>query len=84
MHRTGGIGLNYMPAHVRVDGPHRLKAMLVRGRDTYGHFDLIDPPSAERDAPALAVHNQVSEAYSRNYNEQVKRHEREFAKAGGA
>jgi hypothetical protein len=77
-HRRIGIGLNYMPTHVRVDGPHRLKAMLVRGRDTYGHFDLIDPPSAERDAAALAVHEQVSEAYRKNYNEQVRRHEQKF------
>jgi len=80
-HRRIGIGLNYIPAHVRVDGPFRLKAMLVRGQDTHGHFDLIAPPSAERDAAALAVHKQVSEAYGRNYNEQVKRHERRFATA---
>ena len=79
-HRRVGIGLNYIPTHVRVDGPHRLKAMLVRGEDRYGHFDLIDPPSAERDAAALAAHLQVSEAYRINYNEQVKRHEQRFAK----
>jgi non-heme Fe2+,alpha-ketoglutarate-dependent halogenase len=54
--RRVGIGLNYIPTHVRVNGPVRLRAMLVRGRDTYGHFDLIDPPAAERDAAALAVH----------------------------
>jgi hypothetical protein len=78
-HRRIGIGLNYIPAHVCVDGPYRLKAMLVRGKDTHGHFDLIEPPSAERDAAALAVHMQVSEAYRRNYNEQVRRHEQRFA-----
>jgi len=77
-HRRIGIGLNYIPAHVRVDGPFRLRAMLVRGRDTYGHFDLIDPPSGERDAAALATHKQVSEAYGSNYNEQVRRHEQRF------
>ena len=71
-HRRVGIGLNDIPTRVRVDGPFRLRAMLVRGRDTYGHFDLIDSPSAERDAVALAVHMQVSEAYGRNYNEQVQ------------
>ena len=78
-HRRIGIGLNYIPTHVCVDGLVRLRAMLVRGRDTYGHFDLIEPPSAERDAAALAVHLQVSEAYGRNYNEQVRRHEGRFA-----
>jgi non-heme Fe2+,alpha-ketoglutarate-dependent halogenase len=78
-HRRIGIGLNYIPTHVRVTGPVRMQAMLVRGRDTYGHFDLIDPPAAERDAAALAVHQQVSDLYRKNYDEQVRRHERQFA-----
>jgi hypothetical protein len=80
-HRRVGIGMNYIPTHVRVNGPHRLKAMLVRGEDQYGHFDLIEPPSGERDAAALAAHLQVSQAYAKNYNEQVGRHEREFGRA---
>ena len=81
-HRRVGIGLNYLPTHVRVDGPVRCQAMLVRGQDRYGHFDLIDPPSAERDPAALAVHQQVSDRYRANYNEQVVRHEQQFANAG--
>jgi non-heme Fe2+,alpha-ketoglutarate-dependent halogenase len=81
-HRRVGIGLNYMPTHVRVDGPVRCCAMLVRGEDTYGHFDLIDPPTAERDAAALAMHQQVSDRYRANYNEQVQRHAQRFAPAG--
>jgi non-haem Fe2+, alpha-ketoglutarate-dependent halogenase len=80
-HRRVGIGLNYVPAHARVDGPVRCHAMLVRGEDTHGNFDLIDPPSAERDAAALAVHQQVSERYRENYRHQVARHERQFAGA---
>ena len=81
-HRRVGIGLNYVPTHARVDGPVRCCAMLVRGEDTYGHFDLIDPPEAERDAAALAVHQQVSDRYRANYNEQVQRHAQRFAPAG--
>jgi hypothetical protein len=77
-HRRIGIGLNYIPTHVRVDSPVRLKAMLVRGEDRYGHFDLIDPPAAERDAAALAVHQAVSDRYRENYRIQVERHERAF------
>jgi non-heme Fe2+,alpha-ketoglutarate-dependent halogenase len=80
-HRRVGIGLNYIPTHVRVNGSVRLRAMLVRGEDTYGHFDLIDPPAAERDAAALAVHQQVSDHYRKNYDEQVRRHEQQFAGA---
>jgi non-heme Fe2+,alpha-ketoglutarate-dependent halogenase len=83
-HRRVGIGLNYIPTHVRVDGSVRLNAMLVRGEDTYGHFDLIEPPAAERDAAALAVHQAVSESYRANYREQVERHARQFAPAASA
>ena len=80
-HRRVGIGLNYLPTHVRVNSPVRLKAMLVRGEDRYGHFDLIDPPAAERDAAALAVHQEVSDRYRANYNVQVKRHAEQFPDA---
>lgn len=80
-HRRVGIGLNYLPPQVRVNSPVRLKAMLVRGEDKYGHFDLIDPPAAERDAAALATHQQVSERYRENYVVQVKRHDERFAAA---
>jgi ectoine hydroxylase-related dioxygenase (phytanoyl-CoA dioxygenase family) len=80
-HRRIGIGLNYIPTHVRVDGLVRLKAMLVRGTDTYGNFELIEPPVAERDADALIVHQAVSDRYRANYNEQVKRHAARFAQA---
>lgn len=80
-HRRVGIGLNYVPPHVRVNSPVRLKAMLVRGEDRYGNFELIDPPSAERDAAALATHQTVSERYRENYKVQVVRHDERFAAA---
>lgn len=80
-HRRIGIGLNYVPTHVRVSSPVRLKAMLVRGEDKYGNFDLIDPPAAERDAAALATHQAVSDRYRENYRIQVVRHEERFAAA---
>jgi non-heme Fe2+,alpha-ketoglutarate-dependent halogenase len=80
-HRRVGIGLNYLPTHVRVNSPVRLKAMLVRGRDSYGHFDLIDPPAAERDAAALAVHQDLSDRYRANYDVQVRRHAEQFPAA---
>jgi hypothetical protein len=79
-HRRIGIGLNYLPTHVRVEGPVRCCAMLVRGEDTHGHFDLIDPPGAERDAAAIATHQLVSDRYIANYKHQVGRHQQQFAK----
>ena len=81
-HRRVGIGLNYVPTHVRVDSPIRLCAMLVRGEDTYGHFDLVEPPSAERDDAALAVHQRVSDRYRENYKIQVTRHAERHATVG--
>jgi non-heme Fe2+,alpha-ketoglutarate-dependent halogenase len=82
-HRRVGIGLNYLPTHVRVEGPVRCCAMLVRGEDTYGNFELIEPPTAERDAAALATHQLVSDRYRENYKIQVARHEQQYAEAGG-
>jgi hypothetical protein len=80
-HRRVGIGLNYVAPHVRVDGPVRCRAMLVRGEDRYGNFDLIEPPGGERDAAALSAHQDVSDRYRENYRIQVERHEQRFAGA---
>jgi len=77
-HRRVGIGLDYIPTHVRVNSSVRLKAMLVRGVDAYGHFELIDSPSGERNTTSLAVHQAVSDRYRANYNEQVQRHAESF------
>ena len=76
--RRVGIGMNFMSPRVRVAGPVRCKAMLVRGEDRHGHFDLIEPPAAERDAAALAVHQGVSDQYRANYNAQVELHKARF------
>jgi non-haem Fe2+, alpha-ketoglutarate-dependent halogenase len=80
-HRRIGIGLNYIPTSVRNTTSVRMSAMLVRGKDTFGHFDLIDPPKAERDEAALAAHLQINSRYRDNYNEMVQRHAAAFATA---
>lgn len=75
-HRRVGMGINYIPAHVRPTGSTRMSAMLVRGADRWGHFDLYDPPGIEFDTE---THGPVYERYAANYREQVKRHEEQFA-----
>ena len=80
-HRRIGLGISYIPAHVRTVGSHRLFAMLVRGQDTGGHFDLLPAPQAEFDPAALALHEQVYQRYRRNYAEQIEMHDRRFAAA---
>jgi len=75
-HRRIGLGINYIPAHVRPTGAVRMSAMLARGRDAHGHFELFEPPATEFDS---ARHGLVYERYAENYREQVKRHEEQIA-----
>jgi hypothetical protein len=46
-HRRIGLGISYIPTHVRCRCRTRLSAMLVRGVDRYGYFD--DEPRPETD-----------------------------------
>ena len=78
-HRRIGLGINYIPTHVRTTGSRRMPAMLVRGVDRHGHFDLYPPPVAELGQKELAMHDHVYNCYAENYREQMKRHEQEFA-----
>jgi ectoine hydroxylase-related dioxygenase (phytanoyl-CoA dioxygenase family) len=78
-HRRIGIGISYIPTRVKPVGSYRMPALLVRGTDTYGHFDLLESPAAEANEAALARHEQVYRRYRENYNEQVERHDRDFA-----
>jgi chlorinating enzyme len=78
-HRRIGLGINYIPAHVRTTGSKRMPAMLARGTDRYGHFDLYDPPVKELGEKELATHDHVYSCYAENYREQMKKHDEEFA-----
>jgi non-haem Fe2+, alpha-ketoglutarate-dependent halogenase len=49
------FAIRYIPPHVR-QLKARDSAMLVRGRDPYGHFDLEPEPRADLDADAVAAH----------------------------
>ncbi len=42
-----GIAVRYMPPEVVQDGGVRQLALLVRGKDEFGHVDLIDPPQSD-------------------------------------
>jgi len=77
--RRIGLGFNYIPASVRSTASIRLAAMLVRGEDKWGHFDLIEPPADELDPAGLALHEDIVTRYGVNYDEQIARHERAFA-----
>jgi non-heme Fe2+,alpha-ketoglutarate-dependent halogenase len=80
-HRRIGLGVSYIPAHVRTIGSHQLPALLVRGHDRFGHFDLLSPPRNELDPVAIERHEQVYRRYRLNYAEQTELHDRSFAAA---
>jgi non-haem Fe2+, alpha-ketoglutarate-dependent halogenase len=73
-HRRIGLGLNYIPTHVRPAGSVRPAAMLVRGIDRYGHFELVEPAKGELDPEGLAVHKRAVGLYRDLYVEEEARH----------
>lgn len=58
--RRIGFAIRYIPPHVR-QLKVRDSAMLVRGRDTHGNFDLEPDPRADLDPAALAAHRDATE-----------------------
>jgi ectoine hydroxylase-related dioxygenase (phytanoyl-CoA dioxygenase family) len=42
-----GIAVRYITPDVVQDGPERPLGMLVRGKDDFGNFELIDPPQTD-------------------------------------
>jgi ectoine hydroxylase-related dioxygenase (phytanoyl-CoA dioxygenase family) len=72
--RRIGIGISYIPTHVRhLSAAHKAPAMLVRGVDTFGHFDLEPAPLNDLDDAARAAFARSYEGYRAAYAEQVTR-----------
>ena len=60
-----GIGISYIPAHVRHIGEIRLSATPVRGTDRYQHFDPEPVPSGENTTVAIAAHRDAMARFHR-------------------
>lgn len=75
-HRRIGLGLNFIPAHVRPTGAIKQAAMPVRGKDRHGHFHPVPPPQAELDDAAIAAHEDAVMRYRETYREQESLHAR--------
>ena len=58
--RRIGFAIRYIPPHVR-QLKVRDSATLVRGRDTYGHFDPEPAPRADLDSAAVAAHKDATD-----------------------
>ncbi len=57
--RRIGFAIRYIPPHVRQVVGAADSAMLVRGRDTAGHFELERRPVADLDPDQLAYHERL-------------------------
>ncbi len=74
--RRIGIALSYIPTRTRYIGNRRMPAYLVRGQDTYGHFDLQPSPARDFGAEEVARHEVTFKAYIDTFFEQLDEAER--------
>jgi chlorinating enzyme len=54
-----GIAIRFLTPDVVQDSPKRPLAMLVRGRDDYGNFELLQPPSGASTKNHAAIINRI-------------------------
>ncbi len=73
-HRRIGLGLNYIPTHVRPAGSIKPAALLVRGVDRYGHFQPVEGALSELSPEAVATHAWAVGLYRDAYLEEEARH----------
>jgi ectoine hydroxylase-related dioxygenase (phytanoyl-CoA dioxygenase family) len=73
--RRIGLGISYIPTEVRCTSTTRLSAMLVRGVDTYGHFDDEPRPRTDFGDAERAAHADAVARYRASNEEQVRRFE---------
>src|SRR5712671_2400244 len=74
-HRRIGLGISYIPTHVRCHCRTRLSAMLVRGADRYGHFDDEKRPRTDYGAAERAVHAEAVARFREANTEETLRYE---------
>jgi hypothetical protein len=83
VHRSGpnqsndrriGLGISYIPTSVRCRCDTRLSAMLVRGTDTYGHFDDEPRPRVDYGASERAFHAEAVARFRRANAEETLRY----------
>jgi hypothetical protein len=70
--RRIGLGLSYIPTSARCTSSARVSAMLVRGRDTYGHFDDERRPRVEAGPEERAYHEKAVATFKNMNAEQTE------------
>ena len=69
--RRVGLALSFIPTRVRHIGSMRMPACLVRGKDSYGHFDLQAPPQVDFGSEETERHDVSFKAYIDSFYEQL-------------
>jgi chlorinating enzyme len=73
--RRIGLGISYIPTHVRCTSTTRLSAMLMRGVDRHGHFDDEPRPTVDFGAAERAFHADAVARFRASNVEQTRRFE---------
>ncbi len=71
--RRIGLAFFYISPGTRHTGSRRMSALLVRGEDTHGHYDLESHPAAETDPATQTAHEEAVFRYREAHAEQVER-----------
>jgi hypothetical protein len=61
-----GLAVRYIGPEVMQGGPVRDIAVLVRGKDEYGHFDLAEPPQRDTSPEDSPIHAEASRRKAAN------------------
>lgn len=78
--RRIGLGISYIPTHVKCSSKTRLTAMLVRGVDAFNHFDHEHPPGDDARVNR-ARHAEAMKLWNASRKEQTERVATEFGAA---
>ena len=73
--RRIGLGISYIPTHVRCSSSTRLTAMLVRGTDAHGHFDDEPRPAVDFGAAERAFHAESVARFRTSNVEQTRQYD---------
>ena len=81
--RRVGFAIRYIPTRVKqFEGLPRDSAMLVRGTDRHGNFDLEPSPVRDLDPEAVELHKRVTDTYAEINRQAVEKHEQFLARNG--
>jgi non-heme Fe2+,alpha-ketoglutarate-dependent halogenase len=56
-----GLAIRYLTPAVKQDSPGKPSALLVRGKDTHGNFELLDPPTSDEGWAGEGKHGEITE-----------------------